>query len=104
MMSYWECSVHQCGSTRFNNLSRHEMPWCDIVKRTGIPLQNTWHDEMKGGLNGDLSRKFYRDWDAFCLEKQQLIQKKNNWERQLKEHEEFIDVERERLNKWKGYT
>lgn len=79
MIPYWECKTHECGSTKFNNLSRHEWEACDIQKKSGNPPSNTWHNDRLGGLNGDISRKFYKDWDAHCLSAQQNIQKAKNW-------------------------
>jgi len=86
-VAYWECKTHECGSTKFTNLSRHAWDGCDIVKKTGIPPTNTWHNEGLGGFNGDVSRKFYRDWDKYCLDKQQMKQKKDNWVKQYELHE-----------------
>ena len=65
IVSYWECLTHECGSTNFNNLSRHYWSVCDIRKRTRSQKVNgrTWHNNKIGGLNGDVSRKFYKDWD-----------------------------------------
>lgn len=99
MIPYWECTYHKCGSSKFNNLARHEMPWCQIEKREGNLKQNTWHDPVLGGFNGDVSRKFYRDWDKYCLERQQQTQKKENWARQLSAHEDFIEDITERRNR-----
>ena len=87
-VSYWECLTHECGSTKFNNLQRHYWEVCDIEKKIGTPQSNTWHNENIGGLNGDVSRKFYKAWDSFCLDKQQMTQRKDNWVRQLSAHQE----------------
>lgn len=92
MIPYWECLTHGCGSTKFNNLSRHAWGACTIVKKVGKLQKNTWHDSSIGGLNGDVSRKFYRDWDRYCLEKQQRTQKKENWVKQYEAHEENVDL------------
>lgn len=89
-MSFWECLTHKCGSSKFNNLSRHEMPSCDIRKRTGIHIPSTWCDEKIGGLNGDVSRKFYKEWDKLCLDKQQKVQIKNNWTKQIDAYEKHL--------------
>ena len=97
-MIYWECLTHGCGSTNFNNLTRHEWEECDIRKKNGQPEINTWHDEEKGGLNGDVSRKFYKDWDKLCVEKQQKNQVKNNWFRQYEANEDNIDKKRRRYS------
>jgi len=89
--SYWECKTHECGSTKFNNLSRHEWEACTIVKKNGEPPKNTWHNSTIGGLNGDVSRKFYKDWDKLCLERQQREQKKQNWIKQYGAHEMSVE-------------
>lgn len=86
-VSYWECDVHKCGSTNFNNLSRHAWDDCDIQKKEGKVISNTWHNTDIGGLNGDVSRKFYREWDRLCLKKQQMFQKKDSWKQQYEAHE-----------------
>lgn len=87
-VSYWECLTHECGSTRFNNLSRHQWEVCDVRKKSGKPPKNTWHNEEIGGKNGDVSRKFYKEWDRFCLDKQQMKQKKDIWVKQYELHEQ----------------
>ncbi len=92
-MNFWVCLTHECGSCNFNNLSRHEWEACDIRKKTGRPPSNTWHDPRKGGLNGDVSRKFYPDWERLCRERQRGAQKIENWKRQLALHEENIGEE-----------
>lgn len=97
-MNYWECLTHECGSTNFNNLMRHEWEVCDIVKKSGTPKSKTWHNAEKGGLNGDISRKFYRDWDKFCLMKQQKTQIKDTWIKQYEANEEHVDKRRRFYN------
>jgi len=87
-VAYWECLTHECGSTKFNNLARHSWDACSIQKKVGQLQKNTWHNATIGGLNGDVSRKFYKDWDKLCLEGQQRGQKKIIWARQLELHEE----------------
>ena len=87
-VAYWECLTHECGSTKFNNLTRHAWEACNISKKMGQCRTSTWHNKSIGGLNGDVSRKFYREWDKFCLDKQQMYQKKDNWVRQLSAHQE----------------
>ena len=63
---YWECIIHNCGSTKFNNLIRHETPWCEIVKKESKSEEKTgtW-----GGFHGDVSRKFLKDWLNYCRDK-----------------------------------
>lgn len=99
MIVYWECSTHKCGSCNFNNLSRHEMPWCHIEKKEGNPKNKTWHEEKHGGLNGDISRKFYKDWEFHCLEKQKQGQRKENWTRQVLAHEDFIEDVQQKIKR-----
>jgi len=90
-MRYWECLTHECGSTRFNNLTRHVWDVCVIRKREGKPDKRTWHNPEIGGLNGDVSRKFYKDWEELCLNKQQASQRRENWRHQLELHEKKVE-------------
>lgn len=92
-MNYWECLTHACGSTNFNNLSRHEWEDCDIRKRSGKLLQNTWHNDKIGGLNGDISRKFYPSWIGRCREIEKSNLKIENWKRQANILESNVNKE-----------
>ena len=89
---YWECLTHKCGSSKFNTLGRHAWSVCDIKKSYGKLEKNTWNDKQFGGLNGDLSRKFYKDWDKLCLILEQKEQLKLNWVRQFELHEANVDA------------
>jgi len=98
---YWKCITHECGSFKFNNLNRHSMPWCEI--QDGYSLlndHNTWHNEKIGGLNGDVSRKFYPDWDRYCLELNQQKQRALGWAKQVEANEENVDYHREKLRRF----
>lgn len=98
---FWSCSIHECGSFKFNNLSRHTMPWCLIEKGfTHVNSHKTWHNPEIGGLNGDISRKFYKDWDKYCLELQQKSMRKDTWKKQIELNEENVDYHRNRFNKF----
>lgn len=98
---FWECKTHECGSFKFNNLSRHEMPWCELsVGYTHVNSHKTWHNPEIGGHNGDISRKFYKDWDKYCLELQQKKQRAETWKKQVELNEENVDYHRENMNKF----
>lgn len=68
MVNRWKCLVHNCGSYNFNNMDRHEMPWCKIIteQTVGVILPGTF-----GGYNGNLSRQYFKDWHEHCLRLQQ---------------------------------
>ena len=77
------------------------MPWCEITKGYTRPNGNkTWHNPEIGGLNGDISRKFYKDWDKYCLEKQQKGLRKGLWQKQLEANDENVDYNRQKYNKF----
>jgi len=76
----WVCLIHNCGSYNFNTLSRHEMPWCEIVKETtvGIIKPKTF-----GGVNGNITRHYFRDWQ---------------------EQAKRTDMEKYAISAWKKFT
>ena len=50
------CKTHNCGTTNVNQISRHEMPECDIYEKV-IPH---WHKPKTfGGHGGDINRRYY---------------------------------------------
>ena len=59
MFSRWRCLTHYCGSYNFNQLGRHSINGCDIVKENtvGIIKPKTY-----GGFNGDLGRGFIKEY------------------------------------------
>ena len=61
----WKCLTHACGSYNFNNLNRHEMHDCKVIREetVGIVKPKTY-----GGHNGDVSRKWYKtEHDVFVI-------------------------------------
>lgn len=73
---FWECKFHKCGSCNFNNLVKHETPWCEIVTKSATkPFKpRTW-----GGFNGDVSRKYLKDWLDYC-------RRQDQWRSELFKH------------------
>ena len=99
--TYWSCKLHECGSFKFNHVMRPEMPWCEIVKGYTRPNGNkTWYNPEIGGLNGDISRKFFPDWDKFCLEKQQKLLRKDQWVRQVQANDANVDYHTQKYRKF----
>ncbi len=76
------CTVHKCSSYNPNLMARHEMPWCDIVaiETVGITKPKTKYDESLGGLNGNISRHYYKDWTTYCQQKDKMIHAEKKWE------------------------
>ena len=74
----WRCNVHKCGSYNFNMLIRHETPWCEISTEhtVGVVKPKTF-----GGYNGDLSRKFLKDWNDFYLQAARRVALVKHWNR-----------------------
>lgn len=72
------------------------MPWCDIVKSIRILSK----PRTLGGFNGDVSRKYYPDWDKYCVELQHKKQRTQIWERQVKANDENVDFNRKRFKKF----
>lgn len=73
----WTCVTHSCGSYNPSNLGRHEIPSCEIVytETVGVVKPKTW-----GGFNGDVSRKFLKEWNDYNREKQIQENAMANWE------------------------
>ena len=94
--SYWWCEKHQCGSFNFNNLSRHEMPFCDIRK----DVRYLHKPRTIGGHNGDVSRKYYKDWDEYCVVLQQKKLRTVTWKKQVEANEENVDYYRKLYQKF----
>mgnify|MGYP001365287061 CR=1 FL=1 len=75
----WICKTHDCGSYNFGNLVRHEMPWCEIVYESSVMLKKP---KTFGGMNGDVGRHHFKDWQSFCVEKERrdhLVTSYNKW-------------------------
>lgn len=72
----WRCLTHNCGSYNFNNLNRHETSTCDIISEqtVGVIKPKTF-----GGYNGDLSRKFLKDWNENLRLKQIEAHQLQKW-------------------------
>jgi len=95
---HWECKTHEpCSSFNMNNLVRHSMPWCDIVTSTKyLTKPNTI-----GGRNGDVSRKYYPDWIAYCQKKVDEKQEREGWKRQVEELDKDISsYQQTHINKY----
>jgi len=91
--AYWWCELHQCGSFSFNNLSRHEMPFCDIQK----DYRYLHKPSTIGGYKGDVSRKYYKDWDEYCVMLQHKKLRPSMWKKQIEANEENVDYNKKRF-------
>jgi len=80
----WICRKHNCGSYNFNNLGRHEMPWCDIVTEdtAGIIRPKTF-----GGYNGDVSRHYFKDWILYSRTEDMDRHALKAWNNYVKKHQ-----------------
>ena len=85
----WKCKIHNCSSYNFNSLGRHETPWCIIEKFVTVGVIKP---KTTGGYNGDLSRKFLKDWTEYCKRKQQWGEDIDKWHDVLK-NEFSLDIE-----------
>ena len=94
--SYWWCETHECGSFNFNSLSRHEMPFCDIHK----DIRYLHKPRTIGGHHGDVSRKYYKDWDKYCIMLQHKKLRSSMWKKQVDANEENVDYYRKRFQEF----
>jgi len=72
----WRCTVHNCGSYSFDNLASHEIDSCNIIREetVGVLKPKTW-----GGMNGNVSRHYVKEWIADCRDKQMEENKILQW-------------------------
>lgn len=82
------CNVHRCSTYNMNMMGSHEMPWCDIVsvETVGIQYPKTKYDPALGGMNGNIGRHYYRDWEIYCQQKDKMIHAEKRWEQFRNQH------------------
>ena len=78
IFSRWTCTTHKCGSYNYNMLLRHETPWCKIGEQSTIGIVKP---KTYGGYNGDLSRKFLKDWNDFFTQAARRVALVKQWNR-----------------------
>ena len=63
----WRCTTHDCGSYNFNQLVRHEVSSCDIIRENTVGVIKP---KSFGGYNGDLGRAYIKEYQDGLREKQ----------------------------------
>lgn len=72
----WVCNTHKCGSYNYNMLIRHETPWCEIVDQETVGIVKP---KSFGGHNGDLSRKWLKDWNDYFTQAARRLAMVKRW-------------------------
>lgn len=81
----WVCKKHKCGSYNFNQLLRHEMPWCDIITEDTVGVIKPKTFGNPGG-KGDLNRDKFPDWVEYSRRNDVDLHKMVSWNRYVRKH------------------
>jgi hypothetical protein len=89
----WRCVVHNVQSYNFNLLSKHEFENCDIHKDITVGIIKP---KTSGGVNGDISRAMFPDWNELCKFKENQKKLANKWNKFIEERRIEISKHRKK--------